>query len=228
MTTIYIISLGLLVGGGALCYFGLKLYKLAQMLICAAIGGYIGLFLVQTIGRQEFYILALILTVLGGFLGYRYYKYSLYICVSLSSFLVTFSYFWRQALASAKESLGEVLNMKNLITENLSGQMSLQQILDSFDVIRNAYNSNWITVFKSAEEIIKHGLFVSAAVAMVAGILTIWIGDYVIMVVSAAFGSMLLVNMIEMFAEITPMMHLLLLVVIGISGVIVQFSKRRR
>lgn len=228
MTTVYIISLFLLAIGGLLCFRGLKLYKYAQMLLCGAIGGYIGLLLVGAFSRQEFYILALILTAIGAFLGYKYYKYSLYVTISLSAFVVTFSYFWKQAVEVASGSIGQIMTAKEIIVNNFSGEMNLQGLLNSFDVVMGVCNSNWAGVLKAAEKIIKHGLFVSAAVAMVAGILTIWIGDYVIMVVSAALGSMLLVNLVDMFVTISPMMHLLLLVVLGIAGVIVQYMKCKK
>lgn len=228
MVTLYVLSLVMLVAGGLLCYMGIKLYKYGQMLMCGAIGGYIGLILVNALGRQEFYILAIILTALGAFLGYKYYKYSLYLFVSISAYAVTFSYFWKQAVSVVNETVQELVSAKSMITENLSGAKSLQETLDSFDIIMGLYNSNWALVIKNAGDIIKHGLFISAAVAIVAGILTRLIGDYVIMAVTAGFGAMLLVNLIELYMEVAPMMHLLLLVVIGLSGVIVQNVKCRR
>ena len=227
MVTLYAFSLVLLVSGGLLCFMGIKLYKYAQMLLCAWLGGSIGLLLVGLFGRQEFYILALILTVIGAFLGYKYYKISLYITVSICSFTMTFSYFLKQAMAAVSETTAQLVTAKTIIINNFNEVKSLQETLDAFDVVRGLYNSNWSLMIENAGAIIKQGLFISLAVAIVAGILTRLIGDYVIMAVSAGFGAMILVNLVELYADVTPMMHLLLLVVIAISGVIVQDVKCR-
>lgn len=230
MITVYIISLGLLVCGGLLCYKGIKIYRIVQLMFCGAIGGYVGLMLVNAFGRQEFYILALALTVLGGFLGYKYYKFSLYLTVVLSTFVVTFSYFWKQAVSKASETISEIVKTKNAIEESMAGIKSLQDTLDSFDVMMSIRNNNWSAVIKESGDILKHGIVISVIVALVAGVLARLIGDYVIMTVSAAFGAMLITNLVEMFMEVSPMLHLLLLVVVGLSGIIVQYNtcKRRR
>lgn len=224
MYTMYIIELLLLVGGGLLCSRGLKVYRIMQMIICGCIGAYIGLHIGYSIGREELYLLALILTVVGGYLGYRHYKVSLFATASICSFMVVFSYFWKKAIAIANDSVAQVMKIKDIVETGTKGQASVKDTGQSITKIMALQGDNVAAISKAAADVVRHGLFVAVIVGIVTGVLTLWFGDYIIMLFTAAFGSLLLVYLVEIFITVPPMAHVAAILAVTIVGLMLQFK----
>ena len=71
-------------------------------------------------------------------------------------------------------------------------------------------------------------VIVALIVAAIAGIFAMWFGDYVVMVVTSAFGSVLMLSCASSFFEIPNSAYLMVLAVIAGLGMYSQIATKRR
>lgn len=222
MYTMYIIELALLLGGGFLCLRGLKAYKVIHMILCGLAGGYIGLHLSYSIGQEKLYFIALILTAVGAFIGLKYYKASLFVIASACSFLVVFSYFWNKATAIVKSESGGVLELKEVIRTSTEGRTSVKDLGRILNSFMSLQSKNTSLIAKTAADTVRQGLIIAVLVGVIVGILTLWFGDLIIMIFTAAFGALLLVYLIELFLVLNATVHLCAIIILALTGLFMQ------
>lgn len=228
MSIVYIMELAILLIGCLICFRGLKLYKFLQLIICGYIGWYIGVLIKNQFGHQELYILAFVLAIAGGVLGYKYYKAGMYLCAAAATFLVVFSYYWRGALAIAREGLQELMSVGQLLRLSLESLTSGNSIADALDSVTGLQTEAIMELMKEAADILQRGAVIAMVAGLVIGFLTLLLGDYVIMGVTAFFGSMTLITLLEMFVNLDNGMHGILTVAVAIVGLISQCIMKRK
>lgn len=224
----YIISMLAIIVAGLLLFRGLKVYKVFQMVLCGLIGGYIGLMIVQRIGNPNLLFIALIMTLLGGYLGYRYYKAAFYVVAAVSSFIVVFSYYWKQAVAVCLAGVENFSLTKDVALMSFKGMTNVSQLGDVVQGLTDMATANISTIINEASHILQRGVFIALIAAVVMGVLAIWISDYVIIIVTSGMGALMLVNVIEDYVVLVDVVHLIVLASIAVAGIAVQWRVKRR
>lgn len=228
MNTIYVLAAAELIIGILLCLRGLSIYKTVAMLLCGALCGYLGLRLEYLLDKEWLYIVAVVLAVAGAYLGYRHYRITYYISANVIAFLVTFQIYWKKAVATVQSGSDSVTDMKHIIADSLKGNKSLSDMSSSINKIITMSQDNFGKVVKDAADIVRTGLIVALIVAAIAGIFAMWFGDYVVMVVTSAFGSVLMLSCASSFFEIPNSAYLMVLAVIAGLGMYSQIATKRR
>lgn len=228
MMTIYVLAGIELIVGILLCLRGLNVYKIIQMILCGAILGMAGLKLEHLFGKDWLYIVAIILAGVGAFLGYRFYRVTFYISANIIAFIVSMSIYWKRAVEAAKGGAEGILNIKEIFATSFQGADSFDKISTSINNAITMSEQNIGTVFKQAADIMKTGIIVSLIIAVIAGLLALWFGDYVVMVVTAAFGAGLMLSCACSFLEIPNIAYLIILIVLAGIGLYSQLISNKK
>lgn len=224
----YLISMLAIVIAGLLLFRGLKIYKIFQMVLCGIIGGYIGLMIVQRIGNPNFLFIALIMTILGGYLGYKYYNAAFYVVAAFSTFAVVFSYYWKQAVSVCMTGVENFALTKDVALTSFKNMENIGEIGTVVQSLTNLATANVSTIINEASHILQRGVFIALIAALVMGVLAIWISDYVIIIVTSGMGALMLVNVIEDYVVLADVVHLIVLASIAVAGIAVQWRVKRR
>lgn len=227
MATVYVLAGIELILGILLCLRGLSIYRIIQIALCALIGAYIGMRLEYAIGSEWLYIVAGILAIVGGYLGYRYYRITFYVVANIIAFVVSFSVYWKRAVEAAEGGLGEVLGLKQVFGQCFQGTKSLSDVSNSINQVFLVSEQNIGNVFRESAGIIRTGLIVSVIIALIAGILAMWFGDYVVMIVTAAMGGAMMLSCACTFFDIPNMAYIITLIVIAGIGLYSQLVAKR-
>ena len=170
---VWIMELLMLTVGGILLARGLKIYKVMQAVVCALLGGGIGLFLQSYFGHREFYIAALLLAALGLFLGIRYYKFGLYILASASGYIAMFSYFWKQAMRIFEEGTKGLVDTKEFISLWLSHSWKSGDLLAALSELVQGEMDELSLVLEDVFHMIQKGILWAAVAGTLLGILAL-------------------------------------------------------
>lgn len=218
----WIMELIMLTVGGLLLARGLKIYKAVQAIVCATIGASIGLFIQSYFGKQELYIVALVLAALGLFLGIRYYKLGLYIMASSSAWIAVFSYFWKQAIAELKNGLDGLIDAKQFLILWLENSLKTEDLVSSLTEVVTNESDEIKLVIENALHTMQTGLMWAGIVGIVVGILALVIGDFIIIFATSSLGATILIGLLEVFLELIPNIHLLVLIMLIGVGIVLQ------
>lgn len=223
----WIVNAVLLIMGALLCFRGLKLYKVLQFFLCGAVGAYLGLFIEGRLGMEELHFVAVLLAILAGYLGYRYYKFGLYLCGAGSSFVVVFSYFWKQALQVAKEGIGELQLAKEILLGGVTALVSGGDVEEAINILTGQSREVLMQSLESALAIVQKGLLWAGFAGVVVGILMMIFGDWIIILVTAALGGTIWIGFLENLVYLSPSYHLYALIAITVIGMIAQWNAKR-
>lgn len=212
----------MLIIGLVICLNGKRLFKLIQMVICGSIGCLIGMYLEAKTGLEWFFYLALVLMLVGIFLGVKYYKVPLGISSAIICFLVIFSYFWKLAVAQYNEGIGQLMNTGELVRTGFSGVKSFTDIGPAIHSIVVQETDMVTTVFQNIAGTIEKGLMISSAVAVIICILVYVVGDIILEGLSAAAGALILINLAEVFVPLSGVVYIIVLAVLTVVGIIAQ------
>lgn len=222
------IYLLLLAGGIALCFRGLKLYKVLQFFLCGGVGYYLGTLLLRKWGAEQFYIIPILFAVFLGCLGYRYYKLGLYVGGAAGGFVVVFSYFWSQAVELLKDGIGGLSQTKILLMDCISDILSGIAPEASMASFAEGQTTLLMQDINMALDILQKGILYAGLAGVLAGVLVLIFGDFVIMLVTAALGATILIMFVEIFVFLAPTMHLCGLIGVTVAGLIAQGTGGRR
>lgn len=235
MGSMWMVYLAILAAGGLICFRGLSLYKMVQFLVCGWAGAYLTMWIFGQIGLGGGTIAALIGGLIAGFLGFHFYKAGMYFTASISAYLVVFSFFWRQAMETGKMLMEQVTGVEEMFSvSNLLqiGLMGLKEgngagILDSILLNAGIQPARWAEELEQIMSYIRQGVMWSGIAGIAAGFLALTVGDYVIILLTAVFGGMLLNLLVEMFVPLDQTVSILLLCGFSVLGIIMQMKKRK-
>ena len=223
----WIMELLMLTVGGILLARGLKIYKVMQAVLCAFLGGSIGLFFQSYFGYQELYIAALLLAALGLFLGIRYYKFGLYILASMSGWIAVFSYFWKQAMQIFKDGTQGLVDTREFLTLWLNNSWKSGDLLEALSELVQGEMDELTMVLEEVFHMIQKGVLWAAVAGTLLGILALVVGDFIIILVTSILGGSILLSLLGVFVTLAPNMHLLLLVVLTGTAIVLQSMMKK-
>ncbi len=222
--------------GGLICFRGFDLYKLVQFLLCGWIGYFLALQICMrcSVEGTMLVVIALAAGLVTGFLGFHYYKAGMYLSASVSAFLVVFSFFWRQAMELGKALLDQVSGAEQVFVSGNFFQTVLIGIKDGAGTDlpeRMLLDAGirpelWSAELEQIMSLLKQGIIWAAAAGLVCGILALIVGDYVIIILTAVFGGMLLNLLVEQFIVLKPMVSTAVLGVFSVIGIIMQLKRK--
>ena len=217
---IFLIALGIL-----LCFNGLRVYKLFQMVLCGALLGYVGIVIQRMAQNSRLIILTLVLILVGVFIGYKFYKIPLGICSALTGFVAVFTYFWKQALVVYYEQIGEAVNASTIISKSISGFKETGDIINSLQTVINEQFDNVKAVFEEVADIVQRGLLISILVGIILAILVLIVGDFVISIVTSMTGSFFILFAIGSFVAVPSTLYSIIIIVFTVIGTVFQIVK---
>lgn len=223
----YAIAIGCLISGCILCFHGLKTYKILQFAICGLIGASIGLGLHAQFGRNEFYIVAIVLGLIGGYLGYRHYKTGLYLCASISTYLVVVSGFLHSAYEMVRTTITEIPDATTLLVIWMKRIKEAGDLTAATTTVIGEQTATVLGSIQQALELLQRGMLYALIASIIIGVLAILLGDFIIIVFTAFLGGMVLTMVIEKFVQIRPDMHVIILCGIAVIGIVVQLLRKR-
>lgn len=239
MISDWMIYLIILAVGGLICFRGLSLYKLVQFLICGWAGASLAWWI---LGKLPLELETTVTTFIGlavglfaGFLGFHFYKAGLFITAQISSFLVIFSFFWRQAMELGQtllEQIGEVetaFSVSNFLHTMLAEPRKKGDlgILDLMLMNAGIQPEVWSAELDQIMALIRQGVLWAGIAGLVCGMLALALGDYVIITVTALFGGMLLNLLVELIVPVSHQISTLLLCGFAILGFVMQLKRKR-
>lgn len=239
MISDWLIYLIILAVGGLICFRGLSLYKLVQFLICGWAGASLAWWILGKLPLEletsVTTLIGLAVGLLAGFLGFHFYKVGLFITAQISSFLVVFSFFWRQAMELGRtllEQIGEVeavFSVSNFFHTMLTEpkEKSDLGILDLMLMNAGIQPEIWSTELDQIMSLIRQGVLWAGIAGLVCGMLALTLGDYVIITVTALFGGMLLNLLVELIVPVSHQISTLLLCGFAILGFVMQLKRKR-
>ena len=235
MGSMWMICLAILAVGGLICFRGLSLYKLVQFLVCGWAGAYLAVWAFGKMDLGGAAIAALIVGLITGFLGFHFYKVGMYFTASISAYLVVFSFFWRQAMETGKmlmeqvTGVEEMFSVSNLLQIGLSGLKGGNNagILDTILLNAGIQPALWTSELEQIMSYIRQGIIWAGIAGLLAGILALTVGDYVIILLTAVFGGMLLNLLVEMFIPMSQTVSILLLAGFSLIGIVMQMKRKK-
>lgn len=224
----WVIELLTLAVGGLLLARGLKIYKTMQAIVCMLFFGSIGLFIQSYFGKQELYILVLVLAMLGLFLGIRYYKFGLYILAYISSWLAIFSYFWKQTLVTLRGGLGDVIDMKQFLVLLIENSFKTSDVIAAVVALLSLDHAVIVATVEKAVHTLQTGIMWAGIIGTVIAVMVLFLGDFIIILVTSALGATVITSLFGNFIELSPNIHLIVLIVFTGIGIALQSSMKKR
>ncbi len=228
MRDILILAIAFLLTGILLCFRGLSLFKFLSMILSALAFGMIGLRLQSYFGYSWLYIVVGILAVLGGILGFKKYKFGVFLCCSFMTFIVVFSAFWRRVTLCLHKIVGDIVDTTTLLKVYVRSILCGTDVKESLEGLTNFSFSNYSVEFEEISALVKKGLLWAFIASLVVGLLSLLLVDFFIITMTASSGATILSMFLSVFIPIAGPWYTFSVVTFTILGMVLQFGHKGR
>ena len=211
-----------LIAGLLLLFAGLYVFKGVQFVICAVLGGLLGIAVLDVTGHTDLYYLAGIPALLFGIVGVWKYKVALYIAGSLCTFGAVFLWFLKRAYVAVRESVAAIPDTDTLL------RLWVEQVKEKGDLsaaAKSVIGEQTLPVLnelRNALQLLERGLLIAFLAGLVVGVLALLLGDYIVILFTSASGAMLVVSMADRFYELDPQVYNIAFAALSCAGVLLQ------
>lgn len=229
MPDVIILELIVLFFGILLCFRGLSFYRILQLLLVATAFGMVGMSLHGRFGYSWLYLVAFAMAILGGIIGYKYYKVGLFVGSAFSTFVIVFSYFWRKIAVIISDCVGEVLDsgaLFRLYVTNIFGGVAVKDSLEGIATLEIVDFQSMVT---EVSEALQTGILWATGIAVVVGIIAVLVGDYAIIFLTAFLGGTFLAFLTSIYIPMggSPL-YIILVIAFAIFGMVIQIQHKKR
>lgn len=211
-----------LIAGLLLLFAGLYVFKGVQFAVCALLGGLLGIAVLDVTGHTDLYYLAGIPALLFGIVGVWKYKVALYIAGSLCTFGAVSLWFLKRAYAMVRESVAAIPDADTLL------RLWVEQVKEKGDlsaaakIVIGEQTALVLNELKNALQLLEKGFLIAFLAGVVIGVLALLLGDYIIILFTAASGAMLVMSMADRFYDVEPKTYNIALAVLAGTGMLLQ------
>ncbi|MBP3296214.1 MAG: hypothetical protein J6M27_06510 [Lachnospiraceae bacterium] len=211
-----------LIAGLLLLFAGLYVFKGVQFVICAVLGGLLGIAVLDVTGHTDLYYLAGIPALLFGIIGVWKYKAALYIAGSLCTFGAVALWFLKQAYAMVRKSVAAIPDTDTLL------RLWVEQVKEKGDLAAAAkavigeQTAPVMNELKDAMQFLEKGLLTAFLAGVVIGVLALLLGDYIIILFTSVSGAMLVVSTADRIYELPDQTYNIALGVLALIGLLLQ------
>lgn len=211
-----------LIVGLLLLFAGLYVFKGVQFVVCAVIGGLIGMAVLDVTGHGDLYYFAAIPALIFGIIGVWKYKIALYIAGSLCTFVAVALWFLKRAYAEVRESVAAIPDTDTLL------RLWIEQVKEKGDlsaavrIVIGEQTTQILDKLKEVMQLLERGLLIAFLAGIVIGVLALILGDYIIILFTAASGAMLVMSMADRFYELDTKTYNLALAGLAGMGLLLQ------
>ncbi|MCQ2521855.1 MAG: hypothetical protein MJ105_05705 [Lachnospiraceae bacterium] len=231
MRDLLILASLLLLSGILLCFRGLSLFKILQMILSGLAFGSLGLRLQAYYGQTWLYFVAGALAIFGAVFGYKKYKFGVFLVCSFATFVVVFSMFWKKAVAILQAVAGDVLDSLTLLKVYIRSTLCGVDVKESLEGISEFQFASYGDEFSQMRELLQKGLLWAGIAAAVVGLLSLLLVDYVIICMTASLGATILAMLLGSLVNLVGPWYTFAVVSFTILGMVVQlgqYGRRRR
>ena len=211
-----------LIAGLLLLFAGLYVFKGVQFVICAVIGGLVGMGALDLTGHADQYYLAAIPALVFGVIGVWKYKIALYIAGSLCTFLTVALWFLKRAFAEVRGSVEAIPDADTLLRLWVEQAKEKGNLAAAARSVIGVQTAQILEEVKAAMQMLERGLLIAFLAGIVVGVLALILGDYIIILFTALSGAMLVVSMADRFYDMEEQLYNMVFGGLALLGVLLQ------
>ena len=211
-----------MLAGCLLLFAGLTVFKGVQFVICAMLGGLVGLAIREVSGRQEMIYVAAVLALVFGVIGVWKYKTALYIAGSLCTFCAVSLWFLKRAYSMVRQGVAAIPDADTLL------KLWVEQLKEKGDLaaatrsVIGEQTAQILEELKSAIQVLERGLLIAFLAGIVVGVLALLLGDYIIILFTSVAGAVLLISMADRVYDLEAAVYNTVLLVMALFGIVFQ------
>ncbi|MCR5119039.1 MAG: hypothetical protein K6B44_05395 [Lachnospiraceae bacterium] len=224
------------VAGLFMMLFGLGIFRRFYSILCAILGLAFGLVLHAAFPRDEMYMVAALICIACGVIGYENYKLALVLATGLSAFEACAVFVLRRvyeditlALESARVTFTEAPDRASLLRlwyMRLKYEGNLKEAASIVFSKEDVYDVHLVlNDFENVLGTLQTGLGISLMVGVFAGLLSLILTDYIMILTSTALGSVMLVGVIDETNFLRQLQYNYKLAIFFVAGVVFQVAR---
>ena len=218
----------MLLAGLAFCFLGLKIFKGVQFVVCAVLGGLLVLNLRAFFDGEWVYIAAGAAGICAGILGMKKYKTGLFIASFLCTYAAVVSGFAKSAYMKVRLTVEAIPDVPTLFTLWWAKIQKGGDVAGAAGDVIGAQADEAVGNISAAINLLQRGMAIALIAAIIAGVLALLVGDYVIVFFTAALGAVLIADFAERAFSLNADMYFIIMAVAALVGAALQISEKKK